>query len=112
MTSRFIGAARTGKIAAIVLIVSLAGCARTPVIQAASSGCAQLLPSEWKEGVAPAPLPDGDTAGDWISFADAQTGKLDMANGRTIDAIGIIERCEKRDQDAINRASRRWWQIR
>lgn len=44
--------------------------------------------------------------GDWISFADAQTGKLDMANGRTRDAIGIVERCEKRDAEAVKRATR------
>jgi hypothetical protein len=100
---------KVGFISSLAVALSLAACARTPVIQAASSGCAQLLPSEWKEGVAPAPLPDGDTAGDWISFADAQTGKLDMANGRTRDAIGIVERCEARDAEAIRRAGRGWF---
>jgi len=43
--------------------------------------------------------------GDWIAFADAQTGKLDMANGRAIDGIAIIERCEERDRAAV-KASR------
>ena len=32
-----------------------------------------------RAGVVPAPLPDGVTVGDWIAFADAQTGKLDEA---------------------------------
>jgi hypothetical protein len=56
--------------------------------------------------VAGAPLPETDTVGDWIEFADAQTGKLDQANGRTRDAIGIVERCEARDAAAVKRASR------
>lgn len=76
-----------------------------------SAACSTLLPDEWRKGVAGAELPDGDTVGDWIAFADAQTGKLDMANGRTRDAIGIIERCEARDAAAVKKATRRWWQI-
>ena len=48
------------------------------------------------------------TVGDWIVFGDAQTGKLDEANGRTRDAIGIVERCEARDGDAVKRARRGW----
>jgi hypothetical protein len=58
-----------------------------------------------------APLPDGDTVGDWIAFGDAQTGQLDKANDRTVTAIGIVERCEARDRAAIEAAGRRWWQL-
>lgn len=76
-----------------------------------SAACSSLLPDEWRQGVAGADLPDGDTVGDWIAFADAQTGRLDMANGRTRDAIGIVERCEERDKQAVAKATRRWWQI-
>jgi hypothetical protein len=49
--------------------------------------------------------------GDWVAFGDAQTGKLDQANGRTKDAIGIVARCEKRDADAVKKATRPWWKI-
>jgi hypothetical protein len=70
----------------------------------ASAACASLLPADWKAGVAPADLPDGNTVGDWIAFGDAQTGKLDVANGRTRDAIGIVERCEARDAQAVKKA--------
>ena len=35
-------------------------------------------------------------------------GKLDEANGRTRDAIGIVERCEARDAAAVKRAKRGW----
>ena len=72
-----------------------------------SAGCSSLLPAEWAKGVAGAPLPEGDTVGDWIAFGDAQTGKLDQANERTKAAIGIVERCEARDAAAVKRATRR-----
>ena len=74
---------------------------------AAPSACSALLPTEWREGVPGAPLPEGDTVGDWIAFGDAQTGQLDKANDRTSAAIGIVERCEERDRAVIERASRK-----
>jgi hypothetical protein len=86
--------------------LSLSACAGTPIVTATPSSCAALLPSEWKDGIAGAPLPAGDTVADWEVFADAQTGKLDQANGRTKDAIGIVERCEARDAAAIKKATR------
>lgn len=49
--------------------------------------------------------------GDWIAFGDAQTGQLDKANGRVIDAIGIVERCEVRDAAAVKRARPRFMGI-
>jgi hypothetical protein len=42
--------------------------------------------------------------GDWIVFADQQTGRLDVANGRTQDSLAIIERCEARDREAVERS--------
>ena len=56
--------------------------------------------------MAGAPLPGGDTVGEWIAFADAQTGKLDEANGRTRDAIAIVERCEGRSAAETKRVKR------
>lgn len=41
--------------------------------------------------------------GDWIAFGDAQTAQLDKANDRTLSAIGIVERCEARDREAVKR---------
>lgn len=87
--------------------LSLSACAGAPIVTAAPSSCATLLPQEWKQGVEGAPLPQGDTVADWEVFADAQTARLDQANGRTKDAIGIVERCEARDAAAIKRATRR-----
>lgn len=44
---------------------------------------------------------------DWIAFGDAQTAQLDKANGRTADAIGIVERCEARDAAALKTVRQR-----
>lgn len=90
----------------VATALSLASCAGAPIVTASPSSCATLLPSEWRDGVAGAPLPDGNTVADWEVFADAQTGKLDQANGRTKDAIGIVERCEARDAAAVKKATR------
>lgn len=90
---------------AALLVLMITSCAGPTVVSTPNS-CASLLPAEWKQGVSGAPLPTGDTVGDWVAFADAQTGKLDVANGRTRDAIGIIERCEERDAKAVRRATR------
>lgn len=73
---------------------------------ASAASCSSLLPADWKNGVAGADLPSGNTVGDWIAFGDAQTGKLDQANDRTRSTIGIVERCEARDAEAVKRAKR------
>lgn len=90
----------------IVAGAFLQGCV-APTVVTQPNSCASLLPSDWRQGVAGAPLPDGNTVGDWIAFGDAQTGKLDQANERTKASIGIIERCEARDLVAVKRATRR-----
>jgi hypothetical protein len=88
-----------------MLALPLCACVTASVVPNSVS-CAALLPQEWKKGVDSAELRDPDTIGGWIAFADAQTGRLDMANARTSDAIGIVERCEARDAQAVNHAKR------
>ena len=56
--------------------------------------------------MAGAPLPSGDTVGDWIAFGDAQTGQLDKANDRYRAGVGIVGRCEERDREAVERSRR------
>lgn len=80
---------------------ALSGCVSSGPIIASASSCSALIPNSWRLGVEGAELPGGDTVGDWIAFADAQTGKLDVANGRTADSLSIIERCEARDKEAV-----------
>lgn len=90
----------------MILLVPLllCGCVSTGPIIASQSACSALLPDSWREPVPGAPLPAGETVGDWIAFGDAQTGQLDKANGRTADTIGIVERCEARDRAAIKKS--------
>jgi len=76
-------------------------------VTASAAGCSKLLPPDWADGVAAPELPAGDTVGDWIAFGDALTGRLDQANDRTRAAIGIVERCEARDAEAVRKATRR-----
>ncbi len=99
-----------GQISAASLLVSLVavtGCS-APTVLSTPNSCSTLLPSSWKDGVAGAELPGGDTVAEWIAFGDAQTGKLDQANGRTKDAIEVVERCERRDSEAVRRSTKSW----
>lgn len=96
---------------ASILVFATQGCSPfvggKPIVTASAAGCSGLLPPEWKQGVEGADLPVGDDVGDWVSFADAQTGRLDIANDRTKSAIGIVERCEARDAKAVKQATKR-----
>lgn len=93
--------------AVVAASYSLAGCG-VPVVQSTPNSCATLIPESWSKGVAAPDLPADDTIGSWVAFGDAAVGKLDQANGRTADTIGIIARCEARDSAAVRKASRGW----
>ena len=101
--------ARTSALVTLLPLLAATACAGgPPTVIAQSVGCASLIPDNWKQGVDGADLPSaGATVGDWIAFGDEQTGRLDMANDRTVSAIGIMERCEARDAQAVRRATRR-----
>ena len=74
-------------------------------ILAAPSACSTLIPDSWRNPVPGADLPGLQAAvGDWIAFADAQTGKLDVANARQADTLAIIGRCEERDKAAVRKS--------
>lgn len=90
--------------ALMLAVLLLAGCVGSPPIISAPSACSTLLPTEWLAGVPSAPLPDGNTVGDWITFGDAQTGQLDKANDRYKSGVGIVARCEERDRQAVKRS--------
>lgn len=96
---------------------------------ASPSACASLLPAEWAAGVdhgdmpapaaaMPQPAPSQDAATlwknrygwaldeqkKWAAFGVSEANKVDQANGRTADAIGIVTRCEARDAAAVKKA--------
>ncbi len=101
----------TLRTAIVMLSLSLASACATPMrVTQHASGCAELVPIEWAAGVEGAPLPrlNADRT-DWQVFGEKQTGQLDKANGRTRDAIGIVSRCEARDQAVADRLNAPWW---
>ncbi|MET3527281.1 hypothetical protein [Phenylobacterium koreense] len=84
-----------------------------------------MTPPEWLQGVdsarlpaerpTPAPMLEAQLAQaieertDWQVFGVSQTDRLEIANGRMREAIGVIERCEKRDAAAVKRIEAPWW---
>ncbi len=92
---------------AFCLTLLLAGCAG-PTVLSTPNSCSTLIPPSWREGVPPVDLPADDAVGSWIAALDGQTGRLDLANGRTRDVMDIQAACEKRDASAIRRASKSW----
>lgn len=86
----------------------LSGCVGSAPIASTPSACSALIPDSWRQPVAGAELPEGNTVGDWIAFGDAQTGRLDVANGRQADTLAIIGRCEERDKLAVKKSRPRF----
>lgn len=88
----------------VLMLASLcfAGCASTVVTRDVPR-CSELVPGEWKEGIAGASLPSDDDKESWRKFGLQNAGQLSLANGRTRDTISIVEGCEKRDEAATRR---------
>jgi hypothetical protein len=91
------------------MLPAVAGCVASPPIYAANTPCSSLVPADWRGGVPHAPAPAEatdplDQLKAWIGFGTAEAGQVEKANGRTADTIGIIERCESRDREAVQRA--------
>lgn len=97
-------------LASTLPLAGLSACASRPVAILSASPCSTLVPADWRDGVSAPALPTGSTAGDWAAFADAAVGQLDRANGRTVDALTIVERCEARDAESADALKPRpWW---
>ena len=94
------------------MLLAAAACVRSPPIYAPPPPCSSLIPDDWRTPVKDAPAPeladdDSTRLRAWIGFGLGQTGQLRIANGRTRDALGIIDRCEARDREAVKRSGRR-----
>lgn len=73
------------------------------------AGCSALIPPTWAQGVeAPEFTGKGDVVGDWITYADAVVGRLDVANDRQKSTIHLLTACEKRDAAAVKQARKGW----
>jgi len=57
-----------------------------------------------------AALPGNDSAGEWIAFADRQTGQLDKANNDKAGTRGILKLCRAwQDKAAAAARPKKWW---
>lgn len=95
------------KMLMLSVMLCLPACAsKPPILTTPPARCSTLLPDSWSEGVEAAPVPDTtglDLLGQvkaWASAYVQADAALSKANGRTIDAVGIVKRCE----DMINAA--------
>lgn len=84
---------------------------QSPPVSAPPPACSELIPADWTKGVAHAPAPteqpdDLARLKAWIGFGTAEAGNVEIANGRTRDALGIIERCEARDAATVRKVAR------
>ena len=85
---------------------------QAPPVYLTASDCQKLIPERWKDGVESAPLPQKRSVGELAAFGDAQTGQLDIANGRYGDSMWIQAQCEALLKKAGQAAQPRpWWKF-
>lgn len=97
-------------LSAMLSLLLVSACATPTRVTQHASSCADLIPAEWLVGVPGAPLPSlSADRTEWQVFGEQQTGRLDKANGRTVDAVGILARCEGRDRAVAARLNAPWW---
>lgn len=89
-------------------MLALQACVGGASIVATPAACLAFIPESWRLPVEGAPLPSGQTVGDWIAFGDAQTGRLDIANGRLADSYHIVGECERLNNEAVKRSRPRF----
>lgn len=82
----------------------LTGCVTSGPILAEAGNCSSYIPTAWREPVPGADLPEGNSVGEWISFADREAAQLDKSNGRLADTLHIVGECETRAAKAIERS--------
>ncbi|MCR5870688.1 MULTISPECIES: hypothetical protein [unclassified Sphingomonas] len=54
-----------------------------------------------------APLPRTDRAGDWVDFANRESGQVDEANARADGLVGIGRACDAREAEAKKKLERK-----
>lgn len=90
---------RSRQLPAMLLCALLVGCGPT-LVSPPAARCSSLVPEAWKKGVGAIPLPGMTDVGEMLTAFVAQTARVEMADARTADAIGIVERCEAMQNDA------------
>ena len=88
--------------------LALTACVSTTVF-APKTSCSEFVADTWKEPVADAPAPvEGstvlDTLKNWINFGVQQTAGKRTEFERSQEKTALIQRCEVRDQKAIEKS--------
>lgn len=91
---------RLGLLATLAFAFFVGGC--HTVTANAALNCAALIGPTLRADVAPADLPVENTVGAWVAGFDAQTGKLEDANGRRAAVVEVVDNCQ-REQDRLSR---------
>lgn len=86
--------------------LSVAGCNTVPIH--AALDCSSLVGPTLRAPVSPSPLPSGNTVGEWVAFGDAQSGRLDEANGRKLAVVEIMDACQAQQ---ANLTRKPWWRL-
>lgn len=100
---------------ALALLVTLAcaACASVPstVTIPVALDCGGRIPPQLRADVAGAALPEDNSVGEWVAFADAQTGRLQVANERKATMLWILDACEAEERKAAETLAPRkpWW---
>lgn len=99
-----------GPLLALSAMLACGACASAPPIAPILAAVQCRVPESLRQDVPPAPLPADDTAGAWVAFGDAQTGRLDVANANKAAVVEIVDGCNS-EQAALLEAlkPKPWW---
>lgn len=82
---------------AVLCGASVSGCAGSPILSSAIN-CAAFIPNSFLKPVEDVPPPADNSIGGWIAVADARSGKVDDANGRTQAVIETMDQCQAQQE--------------
>jgi hypothetical protein len=103
--------ALTLAVLATLALPACVGGGRTAVIPTALN-CAGLIPARLRQPVEPAPLPGDNSVGAWVSFGDAQTGRLELSEDRRATVLQIVDGCSREQTKVTEGLKRRpWWRF-
>lgn len=91
--------------------MACAGCTTISVDGNNDGKCSDYVPPAMWQATPHAPPPDSSQAG-WVRFGNAEAGQLEKANADKAGSRHIIETCERKKQEALERAKKRnapWW---
>lgn len=97
---------------ALLATLASAACAGGPRIETipVALDCGSRVPPQLRAEVAGAPLPADNSAGEWVAFGDAQTGRLEVANERKETVLWIYDTCEAEERKAVEKLKPTpWW---